>query len=271
MSETPFHVALLSGGAAGTTVDVVLFPLDTLKTRMQSPQGFIKAGGFRGIYKGLSAAAMGSAPGAALFFCTYEKMKSVLKETGHFSAPMVHMGAASLGEVMACLVRVPTEVVKQRMQTGMHNSMRNTIQHTLKHEGYMGLYMGFGVTIMREVPFSLIQFPLYEYLKGAMTGTDEPNSASAATAGCVSGALAAAATTPLDVLKTRLMLGKDLQGVPYKGAIDAVTRLVQGECLLSYVIVVESLMILPERSNTAYRSVKITDSHLCRNIHQSVG
>lgn len=48
---------------AGTAVDVALFPLDTIKTRLQSSQGFFKAGGFRGIYKGLSAAAIGSAPG----------------------------------------------------------------------------------------------------------------------------------------------------------------------------------------------------------------
>ena len=59
MSEIPFHVALLSGGIAGTTVDVALFPLDTLKTRLQSPQGFTKAGGVPRIYKGLSVAAMG--------------------------------------------------------------------------------------------------------------------------------------------------------------------------------------------------------------------
>ena len=43
-------------------------PIDTLKTRLQSAEGFFKAGGFRGIYSGLSAAALGSAPGAALFF-----------------------------------------------------------------------------------------------------------------------------------------------------------------------------------------------------------
>ena len=57
---------------AGTSVDVALFPIDTLKTRLQSPQGFLQAGGFRGIYNGLGAAALGSAPGAALFFSTYE-------------------------------------------------------------------------------------------------------------------------------------------------------------------------------------------------------
>jgi len=71
-AATSFVTALVAGGLAGTSVDVALFPIDTLKTRMQSPQGFIKAGGFRGIYNGLGAAAVGSAPGAALFFSSYE-------------------------------------------------------------------------------------------------------------------------------------------------------------------------------------------------------
>lgn len=48
---------------AGTSVDVALFPLDTVKTRLQASEGFFKAGGFRGIYAGISAAAAGSAPG----------------------------------------------------------------------------------------------------------------------------------------------------------------------------------------------------------------
>ena len=70
--EPSFVTALVAGGMAGTSVDVALFPIDTLKTRLQSPQGFQKAGGFKGIYNGLGAAAAGSAPGAALFFSTYE-------------------------------------------------------------------------------------------------------------------------------------------------------------------------------------------------------
>jgi solute carrier family 25 (mitochondrial S-adenosylmethionine transporter), member 26 len=72
-----FLSALICGGLAGTSVDVTLFPIDTLKTRLQSPQGFRKAGGFQGIYNGLGAAAIGSAPGAALFFSTYEVSREV--------------------------------------------------------------------------------------------------------------------------------------------------------------------------------------------------
>lgn len=73
-----------------------------------------------------------------------------------------------------------------------------------------GLYRGFGTTIFREVPFSIIQFPLWEYLKLHWSGlTGLPLSpAAVAACGALAGAFAAALTTPLDVVKTRVMLAE---------------------------------------------------------------
>lgn len=51
-----------SGGLAGLVVDIVLFPIDTVKTRLQSERGFWRSGGFRGVYNGLAPAAVGSVP-----------------------------------------------------------------------------------------------------------------------------------------------------------------------------------------------------------------
>lgn len=105
-NQPSFIVSLVSGGIAGTTVDIALYPLDTIKTRLQAPQGFLKAGGFRGVYKGLSAAAAGSAPGAALFFSTYEMSKQILNNRNssssgyHVPQPAIHMIAASIGETV---------------------------------------------------------------------------------------------------------------------------------------------------------------------------
>lgn len=56
---TPYQ----AGGVAGTAVDLLFFPIDTVKTRLQSAQGFIRAGGFRGVYKGIGSVVVGSAPG----------------------------------------------------------------------------------------------------------------------------------------------------------------------------------------------------------------
>ncbi len=52
-----------AGGVAGTAVDLLFFPIDTVKTRLQSAQGFIRAGGFRGVYNGIGSVVVGSAPG----------------------------------------------------------------------------------------------------------------------------------------------------------------------------------------------------------------
>jgi solute carrier family 25 (mitochondrial S-adenosylmethionine transporter), member 26 len=246
-SQPPFATALLAGGLAGTTVDLSLFPLDTLKTRLQSAAGFFPSGGFSGIYRGVGSAVVGSAPGAAFFFCTYEGVKSALasrrqrqgddlllsstdglhlkQDGGRWVEPVEHMVAASLGEVAACAIRVPTEVVKQRAQAGLHGGSSSAALRAIlgqyKTVGFAGvwreLYRGWGITVMREVPFTVIQFPLWEALKawGRRRKGDglEVSAAESALYGSISGAVAAGTTTPLDVLKTRIMLSKERVGV----------------------------------------------------------
>ncbi|XP_017602687.1 S-adenosylmethionine mitochondrial carrier protein isoform X1 [Corvus cornix cornix] len=143
--------ALAAGGVAGVCVDLILFPLDTVKTRLQSPQGFRKAGGFRGIYAGVPSTAIGSFPNAAAFFITYENVKSVLPHgSSSYLSPATHMVAASLGEVVACLIRVPSEVIKQRAQVSPSSSTLRILSHTLYHEGIQGLYRGYKSTVLRE-------------------------------------------------------------------------------------------------------------------------
>ncbi len=41
--------ALISGALAGVLVDLILYPLDTIKTRLQAANGFFLAGGFTGL------------------------------------------------------------------------------------------------------------------------------------------------------------------------------------------------------------------------------
>lgn len=75
---------LKAGGVAGVCVDLILFPLDTVKTRLQSPQGFWKAGGFRGIYAGVPSTAIGSFPnGKSWSDCALSSLKWVFGSTGH--------------------------------------------------------------------------------------------------------------------------------------------------------------------------------------------
>ncbi|XP_011915182.1 PREDICTED: S-adenosylmethionine mitochondrial carrier protein isoform X1 [Cercocebus atys] len=242
MDRPGFMASLVAGGVAGVSVDLILFPLDTIKTRLQSPQGFNKAGGFRGIYAGVPSAAVGSFPNAAAFFITYEYVKWFLHtDSSSYLTPMKHMLAASAGEVVACLIRVPSEVVKQRAQVSASTRTFQIFSNILYEEGIQGLYRGYKSTVLREIPFSLVQFPLWESLKAlwswrqdhvvdswqsAVCGAfaDEKTEATrrpvaeSPSSGvntdlrsCLSSVLsgfAAAVTTPLDVAKTRIMLAK---------------------------------------------------------------
>jgi len=65
-----FDQSLIAGGVAGTSVDLLFYPIDSIKTRLQSSQGFYKAGGFRGIYKGVGSVIVGSAPGGMFMINT---------------------------------------------------------------------------------------------------------------------------------------------------------------------------------------------------------
>ncbi|XP_067244440.1 mitochondrial S-adenosylmethionine carrier protein isoform X2 [Chanodichthys erythropterus] len=195
MDRREFTASLVAGGCAGMCVDLTLFPLDTIKTRLQSQEGFYKTGGFRGIYAGVPSAAIGSFPNAAAFFVTYESTKSFFAGyTASSLAPITHMLAASLGEIVACLIRVPTEVVKQRTQANPSLSTYRVLLNTLQE----------------EIPFSLVQFPLWEYLKAVWWRRQggRLDSWQAAVCGALAGGIAAFVTTPLDVAKTRIMLAK---------------------------------------------------------------
>lgn len=208
----PFFVSLISGGCAGTATDLVFFPIDTIKTRLQAKGGFFANGGWKGIYNGLGSVTIASAPSASLFFITYDGIKKSEIMTQNLPLLVTHMVAASFGEIAACLVRVPCEVIKQRTQTckqGM-SSLQSLQSIIRSREGIMGLYRGWSITIFREIPFTVIQFPLYEWMKKNFATTKNDGEKlslwRSAICGSIAGGIAAALTTPLDVIKTRIML-----------------------------------------------------------------
>lgn len=161
---------------------------------------------------------MALAPSASLFFITYDSLKAYTKDK--LPTTISHMVSASSGEIAACLVRVPAEIVKQRTQAGVLGvgnkasswaNFQYLVQNKSGEGVFRGLYRGWNTTIMREIPFTVIQFPLYEKLKQVWSAYDntELSLLKGAICGSIAGGVAAAATTPLDVIKTRVMLHKD--------------------------------------------------------------
>jgi solute carrier family 25 S-adenosylmethionine transporter 26 len=224
---------MTAGGAAGALCDLLFFPIDTIKTRLQSPQGFFKAGGFSRIYSGLPATIVGCVPGAAVFFGTYELTKKHLTTSQPSLNPTLgHIISAALAVSTAALVRVPVDNVKQKMQV-TNETFINTIfkVRTLGIRGYWS-------SLLRDIPFSIVQFPLYEFMKKKSLAYKnehynnydvEVPVQEAAVFGSLSGGVASVVTTPVDVVKTRLILINDIHGVPYKNALDVAMKIAKYE------------------------------------------
>lgn len=235
--DPPFTLALIAGGCAGTAVDMSLHPLDSIRTRIQSEAGFWKSGGFKGLYRGLLSAALGSAPGAAAFFSTYEGMKKAQKKLAGGEHWIQHSAASSCGEVAACLVRVPTAVVTQNMQVGRYSGFTQAVSTTFANGGISAFYVGYWTTVAREIPFSFIQFPIYEGLKKTWSSYQgEPtNAVQGALCGSLAGAVAGGVTTPLDVAKTRIMLEVPAEGQAkrYTGTVTTLQTIAAEEGALA--------------------------------------
>lgn len=214
--------ALFAGALAGLAVDLSLFPLDTIKTRLQSSSGFRAAGGFKGLYQGIGSIALGSAPSSALFFLAYEFAgKRLTQNIGETF--LGHLLATTVGELTSSLIRVPADVVKSRQQVELPDGVvRSASLWTAIYKVYeegnrpnsrsrlSAFYTGWLSSIVREIPFGCIQFPLFSYLKSLANAGHGGQLSMTATALCgmVAGSFAGSLTTPLDVVKTRIMLGE---------------------------------------------------------------
>jgi len=173
----------------------------------------MKAGGFKGVYRGLGIVSAGSIPGSAIFFTIYEGIRRQELRNKRLQRVKNDFVAPAMGEIGACTVRVPVEVVKQRCQATAVTTSRANIDQVMRTEGLSGFYRGFGVTIMREIPFAVIQFPIWEYCKqwyAKRYAIDRKlGFFESGFCGAIAGGIAAALTTPIDVAKTRIMLSSE--------------------------------------------------------------
>ncbi|KAM7513724.1 hypothetical protein LguiA_003858 [Lonicera macranthoides] len=219
----------IAGGTAGVVVETALYPIDTIKTRLQAVRG----GGqivLKGLYSGLAGNIAGVLPASALFVGVYEPTKQkLLKIVPENLSAIAHLTAGAVGGVAASLIRVPTEVVKQRMQTGQFSSAPGAVSLIVSKEGFKGLYAGYGSFLLRDLPFDAIQFCIYEQIRigyklAARRDLNDPENA---IIGAFAGALTGAITTPLDVIKTRLMVQGSAN--QYKGISDCVQTIIREE------------------------------------------
>ncbi|EFN56490.1 hypothetical protein CHLNCDRAFT_22033 [Chlorella variabilis] len=222
---------MVAGAAAGIGEHVAMYPVDTVKTRMQALahpgqqlhssvvtalRNVLRREGMGGLYRGVAAMALGAGPSHALYFASYEAAKQLYGGNREGHHPLATAAAGATATIVNDGCMTPWDVVKQRMQVS-HSPYRGVLhcaQSTFQEEGLRAFYKSYWTTLVMNVPYTALHFAAYESIKKFLVGGEEEEGEEEEeeglrvqlVAGGVAGGLAAAATTPLDVVKTRLQL-----------------------------------------------------------------
>jgi len=243
---------MMASALSGAMARVPCHPIDTIKARLQT-QTWIKgsgtvyrnfvhglgeiwrAEGLRGLYRGFGPTVLGSIPASCVYFTAYELTKSELGK--HFSGDspfFVHLAGGMIAETVSCVLWVPIDVVKERMQIqslpkgssaaelklaqghGFYSGGADAMRSIWRTEGLAGFYRGYGATVLSFGPFSALYFTFYEQLKRKIersyfdraqeTYVSQMPTSVFLFCGAVAGAGASFFTNPLDLVKLRMQV-----------------------------------------------------------------
>jgi len=203
MLENPLFHNALGSATSGIIARILTHPLDTAKARLQAPASngsifppyrgttdvlvrTVKTEGISALYRGFGAILVGGTPGTMIYLCGYDWFKSKLHVVGSGSGGVVPefavpFFAGMLAETVACVIYVPVDIIKERLQVQRvlistngttvtqpdhhFNGSLDAFRKILKTEGLAGIYRGYGATLASFGPFSALYFVFYEQMK----------------------------------------------------------------------------------------------------------
>jgi hypothetical protein len=245
------YKGLLFGGIASCTAEVITLPIDVIKTRMQIRSGYVKSAqytnsfsavvtvvkneGITALWKGLSPALLRQSIYGSMRYGFYTPFKKLLGVPDNpRQVPLwKKVLAGSAAGAISSVVANPTDLVKIRMQAdGMAGTSARSYGGLLwafgtiiKEEGVLGLWKGVGATCGRATALSAVELASYDDIKMRLLHAElfKEGLSLHLSSGLAAGFLASLASSPFDVVKSRIMQqpsGPDGKGLYYRGMTD---------------------------------------------------
>jgi|SaaInlStandDraft_5_1057022.scaffolds.fasta_scaffold40982_2 solute carrier family 25 (mitochondrial oxoglutarate transporter), member 11 len=238
---------------------VVTHPVDLLKVRMQlagelgrgktvgiagSIGGVFANEGLFGFYKGLSASLARQITYSTARFGVYNWIKESLSVKGQPLPLWKGMLAGTVGGAVGSFVGNPTDLVLIRMQADgrlppenrrNYTSIFNGISRIASAEGVLGLWKGCGPTVARASVLTAVQIPFYDKSKHILQDSFNLENGIALHfyASMISGLFTTIASSPVDVIKTRIMNNRpEVSGIVYRNGIHAAIETIKSEKIL---------------------------------------
>jgi len=259
---------IVNGGIAGIIGVSCVFPLDLVKTRLQNqkvgPNGekmyssmldcfrkTYRAEGYFGMYRGSAVNIILITPEKAIKLAANDYFRHKLTASDGRLPVHREMVAGGLAGLCQIVITTPMELLKIQLQDAgrLAAQMKAAGQSTkdlpkisalgvtrdlLATKGIFGLYKGTGATMLRDVSFSVVYFPLFANLN-RLGPRKSPDSTEAVfwwsfVSGMIAGSVSACAVNPADVIKTRLQLiNKGAGDETYNGVADAFKKILRNE------------------------------------------
>lgn len=261
----PLLPKIINGGIAGIIGVTCVFPIDLVKTRLQNqeigPNGQVmyrnmadcmrktfRSEGFFGMYRGSAVNILLVTPEKAIKLAANDFFRHHLTDSKKglsLGGEILSGGGAGLCQI---IVTTPMELLKIQLQdagrlankgplTVMPDSARKIALDLIRKKGLLGLYRGTFATMLRDVSFSVVYFPLFAHFNSIGPKRSDGSTIFWASflAGCSAGSVSAVVVNPFDVVKTRLQVLQRAQGESsYSGVFDAFTKIYQKEGITAF-------------------------------------
>ncbi|CAG9463123.1 unnamed protein product [Pedinophyceae sp. YPF-701] len=230
---------VLAGALARAASQSTIHPLDTIKVRIQAgsptkqlavaaglsktsrlipPAGAVARAkdavtqavpGVLSLYKGVLGAASGAGIAIGAYFACYGVAHNIISTKTQLKPTAVAFSAGALAAAGSSVVKVPLAVCIRSVQAGVYTNVFEAAGSIVRAAGVRGLFTGYLPTVLEDVPDMAFKFAAYESLRSLARRVRPERAATPQedfAMGLLAGAFAAAATTPLDVVKTNMMV-----------------------------------------------------------------
>ncbi|TNV76456.1 hypothetical protein FGO68_gene8735 [Halteria grandinella] len=255
MSSTENHelIRLLFGGLACMTAATITHPVDTIKIRLQTsphPQNILtmayriatNEGLKSGLYKGITASWLREGVYSSLRLGLYEPFKGMLGETDPKHTPMwIRFAAGSMSGFVGSVAGNPADLIKVRMQAwqGQPQSILWHSKSVYQQFGMVGFYNGLQANVLRAMILTASQLGTYDQIKHTLLnlGIVKDGPMCHFMSSMCAGIVMALATSPVDIIKTRLMNQSKSSAdgtCQYNGMLDCARKIRQSEGLRGF-------------------------------------
>lgn len=235
----PIKYPFWFGGSASSMAACVTHPLDLIKVRLQTRTGnapksmsgtfvhILKNQGPTGLYNGLSASLLRQLTYSTVRFGIYEDLKGRLTRKGQDPSFPTLIGLAMSSGFVGGIAGNFADVINVRMQhdAALPPAERRNYKHAVdgmirmaRHEGVLSWFRGWLPNSTRAAFMTASQLASYDFAKRLLlTYTPmEDNLNTHFTASFFAGLVAATVTSPVDVVKTRVMSSKTGGGIMHQ-------------------------------------------------------